>query len=290
MLSIGEFARRSRLSPKALRLYDRLGLLAPAVVDAHNRYRRYRESQLPTARLIVLMRRASIPLALVGEILAAPDPVAADLLASYWERAEQQFATQRDLVIRLRASLMSGTGAGAPHAAFVVRQRAVPEQFVITEKRNLRLTDLKRWLPDVLCRLADTAGRHSGLTGNTFVVYHGEVNEDSDGPVEACAPVKPGNHTRREAAHREAYTGITRAQLEFPQILSAYDAVADWIVAAGMTVAGPPREVYPLGVDIASAAPEDIVCDITYPCRNSAPSPDPRAGPAGSAASRAVRG
>jgi hypothetical protein len=28
--SIGEFARRSRLSPKALRLYDRLGLLSPA--------------------------------------------------------------------------------------------------------------------------------------------------------------------------------------------------------------------------------------------------------------------
>ncbi|HTA33482.1 MAG TPA: MerR family DNA-binding transcriptional regulator [Solirubrobacteraceae bacterium] len=27
-MSIGEFARRSRLSPKALRLYDRLGLLA----------------------------------------------------------------------------------------------------------------------------------------------------------------------------------------------------------------------------------------------------------------------
>lgn len=33
-LSIGEFARRSGLSPKALRLYDELGLLPPARVDA----------------------------------------------------------------------------------------------------------------------------------------------------------------------------------------------------------------------------------------------------------------
>jgi DNA-binding transcriptional MerR regulator len=31
LVSIGEFARLSRLSPKALRLYDELGLLVPAV-------------------------------------------------------------------------------------------------------------------------------------------------------------------------------------------------------------------------------------------------------------------
>jgi protein phosphatase len=32
-LTIGAFSRASRLSPKALRLYDSLGLLAPAHVD-----------------------------------------------------------------------------------------------------------------------------------------------------------------------------------------------------------------------------------------------------------------
>lgn len=53
LLTIGEFARRSRLSLKALRLYERLGLLNPAVVDPANGYRRYREEQLFTARLIV---------------------------------------------------------------------------------------------------------------------------------------------------------------------------------------------------------------------------------------------
>jgi PPM family protein phosphatase len=32
-ISIGEFARRSRLSLKALRLYDELGVLVPSRVD-----------------------------------------------------------------------------------------------------------------------------------------------------------------------------------------------------------------------------------------------------------------
>ncbi|HEY6275200.1 MAG TPA: MerR family DNA-binding transcriptional regulator [Streptosporangiaceae bacterium] len=37
VLSIGEFARLSRLSPRALRLYDELGLLPPARVDPADR-------------------------------------------------------------------------------------------------------------------------------------------------------------------------------------------------------------------------------------------------------------
>jgi MerR family regulatory protein len=63
LLGIGAFSRRSRLSPKALRLYDRIGLLTPASVDEANGYRRYREAQLATARLIALLRRLDMPLA-----------------------------------------------------------------------------------------------------------------------------------------------------------------------------------------------------------------------------------
>jgi len=39
LLTIGAFARASRLSPKALRLYDELGLLRPAEVDPASGYR-----------------------------------------------------------------------------------------------------------------------------------------------------------------------------------------------------------------------------------------------------------
>ena len=71
-----------------------------------------------------------------------------------------------------------------------------------------------------------------------FVVYHGEVNEDSDGPVEVCLPSAPtgdstGAAMRREPAHREAYVRLRKAQVEFPQILSAFDAVAQWMARGG---------------------------------------------------------
>ena len=81
LLTIGVFARRSRLSPKALRLYDRIGLLAPAHVDRDNGYRRYRESQLETARLIAMLRRLDMPLSTVAEIVSAAEERRSELVA-----------------------------------------------------------------------------------------------------------------------------------------------------------------------------------------------------------------
>jgi DNA-binding transcriptional MerR regulator len=50
LLSIGEFARLSQLSAKALRLYDELGLVPPARVDPGSGYRFYAVEQLDRAR------------------------------------------------------------------------------------------------------------------------------------------------------------------------------------------------------------------------------------------------
>jgi DNA-binding transcriptional MerR regulator len=66
-MSIGEFARRSRLSPKALRLYNELGLLPPARVDDDSGYRYYAESQLDRAGLIAALRQV------LGEIPPVSD-------------------------------------------------------------------------------------------------------------------------------------------------------------------------------------------------------------------------
>jgi DNA-binding transcriptional MerR regulator len=51
-LTIGDFSRATHLSVKTLRHYHRVGLLAPADVDAGNGYRRYTAGQIPAAQVI----------------------------------------------------------------------------------------------------------------------------------------------------------------------------------------------------------------------------------------------
>ena len=62
-ISIGEFARRSRLSLKALRLYDERGVLVPSRVDQGSGYRYYDVGQVDEARLVVMLRQLDLPLA-----------------------------------------------------------------------------------------------------------------------------------------------------------------------------------------------------------------------------------
>ncbi|WP_329384606.1 MerR family transcriptional regulator [Streptomyces sp. NBC_01716] len=107
-LTIGAFARASRLSPKALRLYDELGLLIPARVDGTTGYRYYTEAQLDRARLVAWLRRVGMPLARIGEVcdLCETDPRAAGLdIGAYWARVETETAMRRDLVTFLVGQL-----------------------------------------------------------------------------------------------------------------------------------------------------------------------------------------
>ena len=96
-LSIGEFARRSRLSPKALRLYDELGLLTPARVDESSGYRFYDAGQLERARLVATLRQLQMPLAEIKAILDLEPAAAARAIADYWAGVETEHSARRRL-------------------------------------------------------------------------------------------------------------------------------------------------------------------------------------------------
>jgi len=68
--SIGAVARESGLSVSALRFYDAAEVLRPVRVDAGTGYRWYTADQVAAARLIASLRRVSMPLIDICEVLA----------------------------------------------------------------------------------------------------------------------------------------------------------------------------------------------------------------------------
>jgi DNA-binding transcriptional MerR regulator len=267
-LTIGEFARRSMLSPKALRLYDQQGLLVPSEIDPGNRYRRYRESQLADARLIARLRRMDMPLATIGEVLRSAPDRRSDVLVAWWDATERRMAGKRELLVHLLIGL---AGKERSFDMYEIHEREVPEQAVVSEQRHVTAHSLTDWFDECMPRLHGIAANNGGVSGPAFIIYHGEVNEESDGPVEVCVPVDREHlgaidaSTRIEPAHKEAYTRMRKAQVEFPQILDAYEAVEQWIAKNNREMAASPREVY--FVDFMKAGPEDEVCDIAFPIR-----------------------
>ncbi|MFF1837371.1 protein phosphatase 2C domain-containing protein [Streptomyces sp. NPDC058231] len=97
LLTIGAFAKASRLSPKALRLYDELGLLTPARVDPVNGYRFYAPEQLDRARLVAWLRRLGMPLTRIHHVCAMDAGPAAQEIRAYWAQVEARNAARREL-------------------------------------------------------------------------------------------------------------------------------------------------------------------------------------------------
>ncbi|WP_217200598.1 MerR family transcriptional regulator [Streptomyces buecherae] len=279
LITIGELAGRTRLSPKALRLYGDRGVLSPAHVDPRTGFRRYGPDQVERARRIALLRAAGMPLARVAEVLDADDARSTRLLDAYWRERRAEHAARRAAVAYARHVL---TGDGP--VPYAIAERDVPEQKVVCVRRHVGAAELPGFLAEATEVLFDHL-RQTGacLSGPVFAAYHGLVGEDSDGLVEVCvptrSPVEPGPRiaVRVEPAHREAYTALARRDTGYAAMAAAHDAVGAWLHARGHARGGPSREVYHPNWATASS-PDERVADVACPF---APAPGGAGAPAG---------
>ena len=118
LLTIGAFARTSRLSIKALRLYDESGLLPPAWTDPESGYRYYAPGQLDRARVVAWLRRVGMPLTEIRAVCDLCDTDRAAAVAgirAYWQRVEADTASRRELVGFLVEQLTGTDGMTVIH-------------------------------------------------------------------------------------------------------------------------------------------------------------------------------
>jgi MerR family transcriptional regulator, thiopeptide resistance regulator len=106
-VSIGHFSAQTGLSVRALRLYDQVGLLKPALVTTHNHYRYYQPEQIKIAQQIKLYRQYDLPLEDIKTILENPRQTQ-KTLQNHLERLQQGVAKQQSLIGQLENFLQNG--------------------------------------------------------------------------------------------------------------------------------------------------------------------------------------
>lgn len=91
LVPIGTFAQAARVTVKALRHYQAVGVLAPAWVDPSSRYRYYRWEQLTDVLCITTLRELDVPLDRIRQHLVGGSPLH-EILADERARLERQAA------------------------------------------------------------------------------------------------------------------------------------------------------------------------------------------------------
>ena len=134
---IGELARRTGLTVRALRHYEEVGLLAPRRSAAG--YRLYDEEQVARLLHVLLLRELGLPLAEVRRCLADPG---ASLLATLQRRLQQlreRVAQQHRLLGRLEAmarDLATGEPASGEDLLSILETLAMFEKYYSEEQRE----------------------------------------------------------------------------------------------------------------------------------------------------------
>jgi serine/threonine protein phosphatase PrpC len=137
LLTIGAFARASRLSPKALRLYDELGLLPPAHVDPVTGYRFYDPDQLEQARLVAWLRQLGMPLTQIQAVCELDPGAAAAEISAFWARVEADTAARRDLAAFLIGHLSDRDAQPADAASSLEIRYAVRSDVGLVRPGNM---------------------------------------------------------------------------------------------------------------------------------------------------------
>ncbi|KAM3114668.1 MerR family transcriptional regulator [Phormidesmis sp. 146-33] len=246
LFSIGSFSSASRLSIKALRLYDQLGILKPSYVDPESSYRYYQTKQLREARLIRMMRQIDIPLATIRKVLSSTPVEAETLVHHYWQAQENRMNQGRQVVPELISYLKQEVTA----MTLEVSVKTVQPQHILSLTHHVKVEQLDEHIRSSLKTLYTLVEERNVVTGSPFGIYHGPINHDDDGPIEVCIPVegqtaKSDNVVSRELLGGQvAYVMLHGDQCRFPAILAGYDAVFDWIRKNGYEIADSPREIW----------------------------------------------
>jgi DNA-binding transcriptional MerR regulator len=259
-ISIGEFARRSRLSLKALRLYDERGVLLPSRVDRASGYRYYDAAQVDEARLVVMLRQLQLPLAAIKELLACDPADAAARIAEHWRDVEAAHDARRDL-----ADYLVNRLRGRRSVMYEVATREMPERSLLCLKRNVDEQGQWAFGKEFIAILRERPlPKIEGRQGAPFCIYWSHPSADGDGLIEWCRPVPAGEaHTlaehypeltlRTEPAHREAFVALP----------AGYGAVHWQLAAESLDAWGQEQEHEHEGERLA-LTPEDLGLRTTY--------------------------
>lgn len=140
MLKIGEFSKLSQLTVKALRFYEREGVLAPSAIDPYTGYRLYSTSQLMDAARVKALRQLGLSIEEIKQILAGAD--AHELLQ---RKAEELRAEQAGIAVRI--SIIDHL-LKEIEMDYQVTEKTIPAVTVYYSEATLeKYSDAMQWIP-----------------------------------------------------------------------------------------------------------------------------------------------
>ncbi|WP_292518835.1 MerR family transcriptional regulator [Methanoculleus sp.] len=278
-IPIGTFSRITRLSQKALRLYDEKGLLVPAARDICTGYRYYAVTQVERGLQIGHLLRLGFGLAEVETILAARERGDArtigDIFAQRLAATEKEIERLHAIAEALRVQDPLNGGFRMSITEPVIKK--IPSLRVLSRReRGVYQEAIPRMIGGLCAHIFPEDGRQptAKVAGPVMFICHDEEYRETDADIEVAIPVVgpvsldgtgvevrtlPGGRFV-SVLHTGPYHGVGKA----------YERLFAYMGEHRLLIAGPSRELYVN--DPAEVAEEELLTEVQFPVQDLPPS------------------
>jgi DNA-binding transcriptional MerR regulator len=247
MLKIGEFARISQVSIKALRHYDAIGLLPPARIDHESGYRFYEMEQLGDLARILALKDCGFALDEIARLLQTHSALdIKEMLRQRIAAQEQLIAEEQARLHRITARLRQLERIDTPDAAFDVMLKQAEPLTLLGARRTVASTQEIGPFARVVWEQLE---QHAVLPVGPLVHLYYDVdadNEQIDLFVGVPVMMLPLDDT--DLLYERLPGGDLLACIiyrgDYGEIGAGYGMLGRWLAASNYQTIGPYREIY----------------------------------------------
>lgn len=245
MFKIGDFSRLSRVSVRALRLYDQMGLIKPIHVDRFTGYRYYSAEQLSRLNQIVAFKDLGFSLEQIVKLLSdkiPPDQIRGMLRLKQAE-VEQLIEGEQTRLRRIEARLQQIEQPGTSTYHVVLKQ--IEAQCVAAIRDILPIcSDIKHLYGE----LENNLRHHLEIVGFPQALWHDTEFRLENVDAEVIAPIdRPFSESRRVKSYILPEVNQMACVIHhgsYDTLVKPFNALLQWIETNNYQVAGPNREIY----------------------------------------------
>ncbi|AWW27452.1 MerR family transcriptional regulator [Acetobacterium carbinolicum] len=262
---IGLFSKMNRVTIKALRHYDEIGLLKPAAIEKFTGYRYYTSEQLPLLHQILALREMGFTLDEIKKVQGGTPEK--DLLTQKRLELLKRIAQDTLRLSQVESYLVKNDGESAGYHVIL---KELPQVIVASLRTTIPNYDALFSVVPPMGAEMERLGCVCAVPEYCFNIYHDGEYRETDVDVEICEAVtavkedsemlkfKVIDRVKNAACvlHKGPYEG-------FP---NAYNAILKWLERNGYEIIDHPRESYIDGAWNKDSA-ADWLTEIQFPVK-----------------------
>lgn len=250
-IPIGMFSMVTRLTPRALRLYDEKGILKPERKEPFTGYRYYSYPQIDRAIMIRNLASLGFGLQEISSIMGSMDSGNTSDVEDLFRSRVKEIEKEIDRLEGIRSMLTQ------KDLRDVVRMNDFQPQ--VKEVPSLRVLSLREkgtyhetipiLVTDIFNEVARDENRKArvSMVGPAMFICHDKEYRDEDADIEIAVPIT-GNITVSDRYEVRKLPAAKVASLlhqgPYEEVGPAYQKLMSFIFSKGYKMAGPSRELY----------------------------------------------